>query len=456
MSFINLKQIIPKILININFEEYLIHQGFISVPEKNVGSFKCYVLDENKVFSDSEILFLSIYKEKENYYSITKKDQGTIIDFVKKRLDTNKEYTTFNPSTDSLIEACKILVLYINQYGENKEKNKNSTSILEIEEFKRVVFSKYFKLEKFTNSSFFKNFDISDDTSFHESFNSKIFNLKGLGVAYPLTDINNYQVGFFYNKQIELDKSKKEDSLFSDYTNKSGVWKSNEITLKTNERRYLTIVSNPKEALAHFEVSSNKTLIQYFTFFDVNPTSLKHLYQELKIQSSILYLCSNINIKDLTNELKILTYLMNFKYDMQIDDIDNLYINLRIKADTKNKKLYTPFIKKIFSYNKNHVLETTNILGSFSTEYLKNDLIEIKDIDTNKGETFIIKIPNSTKAIYNFIKIIADSFPLFFNICLEKPKYISWIKQNKFNNSTNNSNTNKLIEDELIFVHKTR
>jgi hypothetical protein len=470
MSFISLKQIIPKILANINFKEYLINKGYKYSPKKNLGNFKCYIL--NKEDSLSEIIFLSTLNAKEIYYSIPKGDQGTIIDFVKNRLDKNNEYTVFNPSVDPLIEACKVLVVYINQYGENSEKEKDMVSPDEMKMIKKITFSKYFKLQDFTNNDFFKHYGISEQASFHPTFKDKIYNSQGLNLnntiykdivntAYPLVDAQDNETGIFYNNVIEINKRKEEYSFFSEHTNKSGVWKSDSVTLKTNERRALTIVSSPKEALAHFDMFINKNTLQYFVFFELDSTSLKHLYNELKLQSSTLYLSSNITIKDLTNELKLLAYLINFQYDMHVEDIDNLYVNIRMSTSTDptSKKMYSPFIKKIFSYNKSHVIETTNILGSSSTKHLENDLIDIKEISNPKGPAFLIRIPNSTKGLYNFIKIIADSFPLFFNICLEKPKYVTWIKQNEINHEKNKEkalNTLELVEQELIFVHKTR
>ena len=80
MAFANLIDIIPIILENISFKEYLLNNGYKSLPNKNIKGFECF-LKRNNILDD-DVIFVGLSLDSELYYSILFNDYGNIVDFV--------------------------------------------------------------------------------------------------------------------------------------------------------------------------------------------------------------------------------------------------------------------------------------------------------------------------------------------------------------------------------------
>ena len=109
MAFASLENIIPKILKNVNFEEYLLANKYNLLTNRNIKGFKCYS-KKSDILGD-DVVFIGNQKNVEVFYSLLFNDSGNILDFVKNRIEFENDYEKFETNKDHLIEDCKKLVL---------------------------------------------------------------------------------------------------------------------------------------------------------------------------------------------------------------------------------------------------------------------------------------------------------------------------------------------------------
>ncbi len=80
---INLNEIIPKIIENVSFVQYLEKNGY-KKKKSNLDQYYCYKKDYDYI---EDTIFLSKIENQEAYFSLSFKDKGNIIDFVKNRIN---------------------------------------------------------------------------------------------------------------------------------------------------------------------------------------------------------------------------------------------------------------------------------------------------------------------------------------------------------------------------------
>ena len=141
MSFVNLSTVIMEIPKKVSFHDYLTYMNYKLLKDKNFNGFECYKKQSDQ-FDD--IVYVGKIKEEENYYSVHYNDQGNIIDFVKNRIEIEDHYQEFTPEKDHLIEACKFLIIFLNERGESKMNTSVKTSQNDFKALIEKSFTKHY------------------------------------------------------------------------------------------------------------------------------------------------------------------------------------------------------------------------------------------------------------------------------------------------------------------------
>lgn len=468
MAFANLIDIIPIILENISFKEYLLNNGYKSLPNKNIKGFECFSKRNNIL--DDDVIFVGLYNNKELYYSLLFNDSGNILDFVKNRIEFDNEYELFEPNKDHLIEACKKLITYINTEGETKGKYDYVTKSEDLFTLQKESFTKFHNAEFIYDYEYLSEFNITEKTINNPVFKNKIFNTRGLlyndqklnvvNTAYPLYTFNNKECGLYF-ENIITNKKKEEISFFAPNSIKSGVWISNnfdevetyvslnsKVKTKKNKTK-VTIVSSPKDALAHF--SSMKENRMYVALFEEDERTYSHIKEIIKNENGVLYLASNISVSNFIREIKIIISFL----DNQINMINETYEYIILEIEKENERYFDKLLKLIKGNNSLKLDQIIKTLGNTSKEHLSKDLILAS---LNENQNLILKVPKNFKTLYQFEKILLNTFSYPFGIIIEKPMYLNWIKQYNVLRETLNQEYNgkdiieKYIEEEKIFI----
>lgn len=466
MAFASLEDVIPKILKNIDFHEYLIANGYKLLPHKNVKGFKCYTKQESLVLED-DIVFVGNNNGVDIYYSSLFSDSGNIIDFVKNRIELDNDYETFEPNKDHFIEAVRKLVLYINSNGENETKNDLFTTAEDLKKLKQNTFTTFYKCEPIYDSKYLESFKISKNVLDHPIFKGTVFNSRGLiineeqldiiNTAFPLYNESGKECGLYFENKIEEKKRVKSDiHFFAPGTVETGLWFSNNFLLdqnfkgKINKRTKVTVVNNPKDALAHF--SHLKENRFYVSVFKQDETTYEHLKSVLTREKSSLYLAGNISIVNFVNEIKIILKILN----VEIDFVKENYDTITLKIDSQDAGQYLDrFLRYIRTNNTSKVQHVLKILGKDARPILKDDII----VPTQDEQgNLLVKIPKNFKTLFFIEKILIKVFPAPFDIHIEKPMYLDWTMQNiKISTAVEDKTSDeeiieKYIEEEKIFV----
>lgn len=458
MAFASLENIIPKILKNINFEEYLLENKYILLPKRNIKGFKCF--SKKSEFLGDDIVFLGNHKGIEVYYSLLFNDTGNVLDFVKNRIEFENDYETFEPNKDHLIEACKKLVSYINERGESNLKLNLNTSEEDLQDLKKNTFTKYYNLESLYDFKYLTSFSLSENIINHPIFKDRIFNSRGLiynekqldiiNTAFPLHNESGKECGLYFENYIEEDQKIVDTiTFFAPGTIKTGLWISNNYLIDKKFKTKVTVVNNPKDALAHF--SHLKENRFYISIFKKDETTYEHLKSILNRQRSTICLAGNVSIESFIDEIKIILEIL----DNKIEFVKENYDHILIKIDKGENSFFEKIFKLIRKNNALKVNQIIKTLGEESKEHLKNDLIfPSLDIQSN----ILVKIPKNFKTLYHFEQILIKTFPSQYDIKIEKPMYFNWTKQNiKFKKAVEDTINDedvieKYIEEEKIFV----
>lgn len=458
MAFASLENIIPKILKNVNFEEYLLANKYSLLPNRNIKGFKCYS-KKSDILGD-DVVFVGNHKKEEVFYSLLFNDTGNVLDFVKNRIEFENDYETFEPSKDHLIEACKKLVLYINEKGENWEKANINTSEEDLQNLKKNTFTKYYNAEPIYDLKYLETFSLSPKIINHPIFKDRIFNSRGLiyneqqldiiNTAFPLHNEFGKECGLYFENHVEKN-NKIIDTIqfFAPGTVQTGLWLSNNYLVDKKFKTIVTVVNNPKEALAHF--SHLKENRFYLSIFKKDETTFHHLKSVLNRQRSSLCLAGNVSLDSFVDEIKIIIEIL----DNKIEFIKENYDHVLIKVDKDEERFFEKLFKLIRKNNTLKVNQIVKTLGDDSKDLLKNDLIiPSQDIASN----ILIKIPKNFKTLYHFEQILIKTFPSQYDIKIEKPMYFNWTKQNINFKSAIEDTMNEeeviqqYIEQEKIFV----
>lgn len=465
MAFVDLKEVIPKIIKNINFEEYLLDNQYRLLPNKNVKGFKCYSKQTSLILED-DIVFVGFHNGAGIYYSSLFSDSGNILDFVKNRIELETDYETFAPSKDHFIEAVLKLVSYINENGENEVKRDLNTTLDDIKKVKENTFTTYYNCEPIFDTKYLESFNISKKIIDHPIFKNTIYSSRGLiyneqqldiiNTAFPLFNESGKECGLYFENNIENNK-KVESSIdfFAPGTVNSGLWFSNNFlqnksaSTKGYIKPKVTIVNNPKDALAHFShLRENRFYVAVFT---QDETSIEHIKSIVNRSRGNLFLAGNCTIYNFVQEVKLIIKMVDANIEFVKENSDNILV----KFDKSEQKFFDKILKMIKKHNASKYEKTIERLGDSAKPFLKNDLI-IPSQD--KEDNIFLRIPKDFKTLYFFEQILIKIFPASFNIFIEKPMYLDWTQQNiKISTAVADTESDdevieKYIDEGKIFV----
>lgn len=456
MSYADLSKVIPQILKSIHFHDYLLFKNYKILKDKTYKGLKCYRKDSDE-FDD--IIYVGNVGKEETYYSVHYNDKGNIIDFVKNRIEIEEHYINFTPEKDHLIEACKELIVYLNENGESSTDKGEETSKNDLKELMMNSFTNHYNATSVVDYNFLESLKIKKSIADHRLFQDRIFNSRGLmfnrnfydviNMAFPIYDINSRECGLYYENFLKIEDDKKTHfEFFASHSVKTGIWMSNEFKRTANQTIALTIVDRPIEAISHFQYIKQDR--RYVSVFDVEEVTLKHLTNFLNQGRTSLYLAFNVNMESFIKEIRILVTFLSLEHDIQFVQNTNKDIWLRF-AIKSEKRYFERFLKRIKYHNNNKLKNVIGVLGEKSTQFIKDDMIKVSE-DQNGDLT--VKVPKNFKTLYRFEKILISSFPKHIPIQIEKPTHLSWKNQNKllFDVVDNEMTLENFIENEDVFV----
>lgn len=453
---INLQEIIPTIIRNINFYNYLEKTGYI---ERKSNSKDYYTFYKDYGYIEDTII-LSNIENQEIYYSLSFKDKGNIIDFVKNRIELDKDYLTFSPEKDHLIETCRKLVQFIYDNGENETKIEKQNTPKEMYSLINKAFTTFYKAipsSEVTNHQYLKYFGIDNIILKNELFADRIFSTKGLilndityndaiNISFPLIDGNLKEIGFYYSNILEINNKKQEINLFVPGSNKNGLWSSNKPNVHKNNKVKITIVDKPIEALAHF--SYLKEPRQYVSLFEIGESTFEDLkYLLTQTNYASIHLALGVSLDNFEKEYKLIIALLNIDAKYILSNFNEVKIWISQKANAN----FLNLIKRIKKLNTDNISSAITTLGNDAKEHMKNEMILVVE---DERENLIIQIPKNFKTLYQFQKILLKCFPSKYTIISEKPKYMNWVYQNQkgIKPIKGNNKNKELINSEEVFI----
>lgn len=452
MAHTKLNDIIPILIKKINIDSILLQKGYTYAPEKNVDNL-LHFTKQTKKFSEN--IYIGYIDGIQHFYSPTYKDQGNIITFIMNRVDKDPDYNdekgTFNPYQNNLVETIKILkILLIEKELKKTKLEYNNISSIDFDN----TLSNFFTLSFYAKPLFYYDFlekeNIQKDTANYYLFENKIFNVKNMVsnketdpylLCFPLY-LNNKECGLQFSGTIAGPNLKKKDiDIYASNSNKSGIWYSNRMKLVKLEKEIICIVSNPKEALAHYQYFKKDR--SYICLNELDAISIKALKNRVNRRNYEFHLALNSEIKEISKEIKI---IINFHKELQgytfIQETDKY---LTIKLVESNISIFKKFLNQIKEFNDFIVKNSIDTLGDWSKVYVSDSIIKLNKMPDG---SFIIKIPQNKKSLFYFTRIMTRLYTK--NVKLEKPKYTSWTNQLVFDQENNNNYSEKL-EKELIY-----
>lgn len=453
MTKVDLKLIIPNILNSVNFDKYLLSQGYSLIENTSDSTKRSYYKDN---INFNEIVYLFNVNDQTQYYSANLSDSGNIIDFVKNRIEIDGTYVKFNPKKNNIIESCKKLLQFLNNTNENTEKEfLNTVDTHEFLAFQKKSFTHFHNAETIYNIDFLKNKGIHKNTINKPFFKNNIYNTVGIyhnnetydviNTAFPLYNTNLKQVGLVNYNVLEFENSQQEDII--DFVNGSdinrGFWLS-DIMSSNHEKVKITLVEDPIEALSHYQLyKENRT---YLSFFNKSEKTLDIIYKLVSENQAYLYLSSDVSLDSMIFELRVIIYITSKTFPINFVIENNSTIEFTVQT-TKDLKMFTDRIKRL---NNKIISGVIKSLGSKSASYLANEIIKASKINDN---TILVKIPKTLQILYEISKIIVNTYVTKTPLITEKSTGFSWSSLNT-KSKENQTDVEQLIEANEIFGFK--
>lgn len=450
-DIINLEEIIPKIIENISFVDYLEKNGY-KKKKSTRAEYLAYQKDYGYI---EDTIFLSNVEKQETYFSLSFNDKGNIIDFVKNRIELEANYILFSPEKDHLIEACKKLVQFINDNGENIKKIDFNISKREMNSIISSAFTEYYKAvpaHELVNESYLEYLNLSKDILKKDIFINRVFSTKGIIInnetyndvinySFPLYDGDENEIGLYSTNMLMVNENKQTINLFIPGTDKKGVWISNFPNVHKNKNIRVTFVDNPIEALAHS--SYLKEDRHYVSVFEIDDKTFETIGKIInKNNYPKINLALGVSLENFEKEYKILIGLLNIDAKFIVSNFNEI----KIWLSSNNSNYFLDLIKRIKKLNSDNISNAIKILGNSSKNHMSNEVIQVTQ---DEKANLIIQIPKNFKTLYEFEKIIIKVFESKYDIVSEKPKYMNWVNQNKYSTPKTKEEN---IELEEIFI----
>ena len=432
MAHLKLDDLISHIIDNVKIDSFLLLNGYKYHPKENLKNMLCFV-KEDDLFNEK--LFIGYINGLQNFYSFTFKDSGNIIQFIMNRVDKDPIYNdkkqVFEPNKNNLIEAIRIVktILIEKKIKKTNIESKNISSV----EFKDNI-NKIFTASYFAKPIFYFDYlnrlKIKNETIQNYLFKNRIYNVKNFNenisndtytTVFPL-HLNKKECGLYFSNIITGSVIKKKSlDFFAANSNKFGIWTSNSMKRESNTTLKFCFVSNPKEALAHYQyLKKDRTFI---AVFDIDKSTIKEINTLIPVNNNILYFSFNSSLDEIIKEIKLILALKKELKIITIESINNDFIIFKYNEKTGAK--FKKIADKMIKFNDFILKLSLNTLGNWSKSYVTNTLMN--SVSSQEGEVFL-KIPKNEKTLYHFIKIILNTY-CKKNVFLEKPRYTNWSNQ---------------------------
>ncbi len=475
-----LHDVIPKILASASFHDYLLHNQYELDPEREMSGLPCYILKDRKGKID-DVVYLAKGPRYVYFYSYEGHDSGSIVDFVRNRIERRSDEQPFNPYRDSLIEACQHLLEFMaSQKFASDFDIKGTPDVLE--SLTERAYSLYFYLSEAPYEPFFSHYGIQLGTVDSPPFKGRIFSNKGLKIddlnlpnttntIFPLYNYKMEEQGLWYFNILQSIGQEREEINFSGmFSDDDSFWMSNKISGSQKVVR-MTLVDTPLEALSHYQYHKGKNedvgYRRYISFKNINDESLFQFGKLLEQNPFRLILSSSATLEGLSNELRMVSYVVSRSYNVQLLHMGKETIQLLLDLDLQKeseKERFVALKKKVDFFNKYYVVSTAKALGPSSKVFLSKNLI---NLNMNENEGLILQFPNNVKTLYHVIRYLIIVFPVSMKVDIEKPLHKSWVTQCKLskNDSINKQNLTdtleimsqeELFEPDTVFVYEPR
>jgi len=453
-DIINLGEIIPKIIENISFVDYLEKNGY----KKKKSTREDYLAYQKDYGYIEDTIFLSNVEKQETYFSLSFNDKGNIIDFVKNRIELEANYIHFSPEKDHLIEACKKLVQFINDNGENEKKIDLKITRRQMNSLINNAFTEYYKAvpaHELVNESYLEYLNIKKDILEKDIFINKIFSTKGIIInnktyndeinyTFPIYNGDQCEIGLYSTNMLMINDNKQTINLFIPGSNKKGIWTSNFPNIHKNKNIRITFVDSPIEAIAHSNYINEDR--QYISVFEIDNNTFECIDSVLtKRNYPKINLALGVSLENFEKEYKILIALLNIDAKFILSNFNEV----KIWLSSNSSFYFLDLIKRIKKLNSDNISNAIKILGNSSKNHMADELIQVIQDERNN---LIIQIPKNFKTLYEFEKIMIKVFESKYDIVSEKPKYMNWVNQNKY--TSNTSRAEKVSTEEIFITSK--
>lgn len=453
MTKIDLKTIIPIILQNIDFNSYLIGEGYIYVASRSTDKLSVYEKDD--VFK--EIIFITKPGDIEEFYSSTFKDSGNIIAFVKNRIEIDGTYDSFNPKKNNLIEACKKLIFFKSNKSVPFNRYLDSINKSDFIKFQNKTFTYYYDATPIIHTNFLNDHGIIDSTINSPFFKNRIYNTSGLyyndknydvqNTVFPIYDLKNKETGLVLMNTIidsaNNDISENITHIVPTSDDKKGFWSSNNFKTTQRSKTRITLVDSPIEALSHYQIYEHERL--YIAFFTKSEKAIEVIYKLATDNFANVHFAKNINVENLIYELRIILYFLSKKYDLGFERENENNIQIRINSDKHAKT----FMQRIQRINHRIVSGVIKTLGDSSKPMLENDIIRA----SKDGKHILFNIPRNMQMLYEITKNLVATYQIDTGLIVEKSTNFTW---NELNKKHPKVSIDTLLKDKIFGFSNTQ
>lgn len=418
--------IIPLILKNVSFIDYLVYNGYHLNEERSREGHLVF----DRYNSANSLLVETIVLINNNthykYKSITKNDKGDVIDFVASRIqDKHAGSKTLN-----LLEACKRLLIFQSTYVQDTKLDiaLKSKSIKEFQEFFHSIYTELFELEMTISNNYLASIGVGEQTMIHESLQGTIFNsnfpfnsketLKE-NSCFVLKNSNDDQVGLVnYHK----DENNSDAIAFAPFSNtKNGIWFSNTLYNK------VCLVSDPREAFCFQELHPDAKYTYISPPPGVNSLStyqIETIFNFVDKTNRYITLASGDTI---FGNLMDLYFISRYTYETSnliVIDTEGSHIEIMYKAQSKAEQT---ILFDLVTHIQKRNGSTTKQVTDYSEEnnaHIESELFKIQ-IDRTKNHLIKIFVPRKNNQLHWFNRALVR-IKKFDKISFNKPSKNTW------------------------------
>lgn len=433
----NINDTVSYINENVNLVAFLKYQNYTLIPDLCSEHHLYFVLNSVEKKSLLDIVIVIKHNKHFIYYSLKKKDSGTIIDFVNNRIALKPEESNYI----TLLSSIKRLQFFSSVHDNIKMSPEEMNAIEALEEmtikgyklYFYTIYSNLINMHATYEHPIFELYGILMDTAYQEMFQGQIFTKsKKNGLTDPLcfvfSDFQKRQMGVLEYQMEDYDQDNIgtfEETSFEFSKLDNSFWFSKSLY------NTLTLTSHPLEALCHFQLNNDKTSYISLANDQISDQQIEQIYKHIDQTGTKLNLGTPNTLSGHISDLKLLARFIYEHNDIFVinDEIGPLQVALKTKAKDQQKIVYT-ILQEIQKRNQTLKNKIQAELGLESKNYLPGELFQI-DINKQKPQMVKIIVPRKSNQLEWFNKLLLKSHANFtIPVKLDKPADIDWKSQN--------------------------